>query len=89
MFFLIRGTINDWEYKVLLGTDEPPWQLTSPQPACRRKINTMILHSLGEFELYMIGIDVDEASIAANGWRWNPRQVNKHLTAPTGVNPWE
>jgi hypothetical protein len=31
----------------------------------------------------------DEASIACNGWRWNPRQVSKHLTAATGVSPWE
>jgi hypothetical protein len=49
----------------------------------------MILHSLDEFELYIIGIDVDEASIACNGWRWEPRRVDKHLTAATGVSPWE
>jgi hypothetical protein len=88
-FFCNRGTINDWKYKFLLGTDEPSWELSSRQLACRRQINTMILHSLDEFELYMIGIDVDEASIARNGWRWNPRQATKHLTAATGVNPWE
>jgi hypothetical protein len=27
-FFFIRGTINDWEYKFLLGTDEPSWELS-------------------------------------------------------------
>jgi hypothetical protein len=87
VFFFNCGTINEWEYKFLLGTDEPPWELTSRQLACRRKINTMILHSLGEFELYMIGIDVDEASIAANGWRWNPRLAQMHVVPEKGLSP--
>ena len=89
VFFLYRGTINDWEYKFLLGTDEPSWELSPRQLACRRKINTMILHSLDEFQLYTIGIDVDEASIAKNGWRWNPRLMGKHVVLEKGLSPFD
>jgi hypothetical protein len=49
----------------------------------------MILHSLDEFELYMIGIDVDEASIACNGWRWNPRLARMHVLPEKGLSPFD
>jgi hypothetical protein len=89
LLFYNGGAINEWEYKFLLGTDEPSWELSKRQLACRRKINTIILHSVDEFVLYAIGIDVDEASIAKNGWRWDSRLTGKHVVPEKGLSPFD
>jgi hypothetical protein len=85
--FYDSGTINYWEYSFLLGTDEPSWELSPRQLACRRRINTTILHSISELELFSMGIDVNDVSIARNGWRWNPRLRSRHVAPEKGLNP--
>ena len=89
-YFYNQGIINDWEYKFLVGTNDDISDLTRRQLACRCKINTMILHNLDIFELYTIGIDVDEVTIARNGWRWSAKLAGKHSFTPeAGASPWE
>jgi hypothetical protein len=81
-FFFDYDVVNHWEYKFLVGTDMPKWELTPRQLNCRCKINTNILHAFTDMELQLAtGVDVDTVTVPRNGWHWNSRLAPRHAAA--------
>jgi hypothetical protein len=70
--YLSTGLIDRGQFRKLTefeGLEGNGVHLSDRQLHARREINRFILDEFTDLELFELGVDVDELSVAKNGWR--------------------